>query len=104
MRFTINLNVNSSKTKVVIFSRGKTRRIPVFNFGNNKLDICDDYNYLGITFNYNGNFNKAIKKQISQAKSAMFCLLTKASKLFLPIDITCDLFDRLVLPILIYGC
>ena len=101
---TWHLTVNASKTKVVIFSRGKTRKIPLFKFGDDSVAVCDDYTYLGIVFNYNGKFNKAISKQVSQAKHAMFALLTKAAKLHLSIDITCDLFDKLVLPILLYGC
>jgi hypothetical protein len=34
----------------------------------------------------------------------MFALLSKAGNLHLPVDITCNLFDILVLPILLYGC
>jgi len=101
---TWNLSVNTSKTKIVIFSRGKIRNRPNFYFGNNKIDICDDYVYLGVTLNYNGKFQKAIRNQITQAKRAMFALLTKAARLQLPVDLTCELFDKMVLPILLYGC
>lgn len=45
-----------------------------------------------------------LRKQISQARKAMFALLAKVTKLHLPIDISLDLFDKLVLPILLYGC
>ena len=34
----------------------------------------------------------------------MFSLIEKAKLLKLPIDLTCDLFDKTVLPVLIYGC
>ena len=101
---TWDLSVNTSKTKIVIFSRGKVRNKPNFYFGNDIIDICDDYTYLGVTFNYNGNFKKAINKQVCQARQAMFALLAKAKKLHLPIDVICDLFDKIVLPILLYGC
>jgi hypothetical protein len=47
--------------------------------------VVDDYVYLGTMFNYNGLFNKAIKKQVSQARRAMYKLLSKAKKLALPI-------------------
>ena len=97
------LSVNTSKTKVVIFSRGKVRKYPVFSFGGSQLDVVDDYTYLGTVFNYNGSFNKAIKKQVSQARRAMFNLICKAKKLCLPLDIQCALFDQLVVPILLYG-
>ena len=99
-----NLSVNTSKTKVVVFSRGKIRNKPVFYFGDNIVSVCDDYTYLGVVFNYNGNFKKAINKQVTQAKHAMFSLLSKASNLQLNTDITLKLFDSLVLPILLYGC
>ena len=74
------------------------------DFGSDTISVCDEYTYLGVVFNVNGNFKKAINKQVSQVKHAMFALLTKAAKLHLPIDSTCELFDKLVLPILIYGC
>ena len=53
--------------------------------------------------NYNGLFNKAIAKQITQARRAMYGLISKAQKLQLPIDLQCDLFNQLVLPIIVYG-
>ena len=97
------LTVNTSKTKVVIFSRGRVRRFPQFMFGDSSLDVVSDYTYLGVIFNYNGSFNKAMKKQINQARRAMFHLKSKARKLSLPIDVQCELFDVLVAPILLYG-
>ena len=42
-----------------------------------------------------------IAKQITQARKVLYCMLTKARKLQLPIDIQCQLFDHLVLPILL---
>ena len=38
-----NLTVNSSRTTIVIFSRGKVRRYPDFVFGTEKLDVVDEY-------------------------------------------------------------
>ena len=63
--------------------------------------ISDDYNYLGIVFNYNGSFTKAIDKQIPQARKCYTAYLQKLTN-YLPIDITCELFDHLILPILLY--
>ena len=98
------LTVNSEKTKVVIFLRGKVQRYPEFKFGGHTLQVVDDYIYLGTTFNYNNRFTKAIAKQKTQAHRAMFALLTKARRLHLPVDILCDLFEKTVVPILLYGC
>ena len=98
-----SLQINVSKTKIVIFSRGKVRKYPKFTIGNEEVQVCDDYVYLGVTFNFNGSFRKAISKQISQARKAMFSLLEKAKILRLPVDIVCDLFDKCVVPVLLYG-
>ncbi len=88
------VNVNASKTKVVVFSKGKVRQIIATQY---------DYTYLGTTFNYNGNFHKAITKQISQAKRALFSLIGKSRQLQLPVDIQSHLFDSCIVPILLYG-
>ena len=100
---TWHLTVNTTKTKVVIFSRGKVRKYPTFLFGGNELCVCDEYVYLGTTFNYNNTFKKAINKQVCQAKRALFSMKSKIFLLQLPIDIQLELFDHLILPILLYG-
>ena len=51
----------------------------------------------------NNNFKKAINKQVSQARRALFSLKSKILSLRLPIDIQLELFDHLILPILLYG-
>ena len=78
------LTVNTDKTKIVIFSRGKVRNFPEFTFGERKLEVVDDYVYLGVTFNYNGLFNKAILKQVNQARRAMYGLIAKCKKIKSP--------------------
>ena len=70
----------------------------------NKLAIVDKYNYLGINFNYNDRFSKAIRHLHEQANRAMLCLISKARKLKRPVDIQLELFDSLTCPILLYGC
>ena len=97
------LSVNTSKTKIVIFSRGKTRNLPEFSFNNFKLDIVEDFTYLGVQFNYNGKFNKNLKRQCDQARKAMYALITKSRKLCLDLDLQIQLFDSTVVPILLYS-
>ena len=99
-----SLKVNVDKTKIVIFSRGKVRKYGTFKFGDSEVQVVDDYIYLGTTFNYRNDFKKAQIKQINQARRAMYSLIVKARKLKLPVDLELDLFDRLVVPILLYGC
>ena len=99
-----HLTVNTDKTKVVIFSRGKIRNIPSFLFCDSPLEVVFDYTYLGTIFNYNNNFKKAIAKQVSQASRATYSLSVKSKRLCLPIDIQLKLFHHLIVPILLYGC
>ena len=98
-----SLHVNLEKTKIVVFSRGKIRKIPSFQLNNQTLSVVDDYVYLGVTFNYNNKFRKAQTKQLNQARRAMYSLLSKSYSLDLPIDILLELFDQLVIPVLLYG-
>ena len=51
------LQVNTTKTKVIIFQTNKQRRNPIFTLGSEELEIKDSYNYLGLLFRYNCNFN-----------------------------------------------
>ena len=64
----------------------------------------EHFKYLGVVFNYNGSFVKHKKHLYDQAQKAMFALLKRNRELDLPIDIQLELFDSLVLPILLYGC
>ena len=92
------------QTKIVIFSRGKVRRYPKFNFRNSSIDVTDNFTYLDIVFNYNGRFGKAKKHVLNKASRAMFSLKKNLSTVLnLPDDIQLDLFDKLVTPILLYG-
>ena len=97
------LNVNIDKTKVIIFSRGKVRRFETFNFGDKKIDVVEDYVYLGTTFNFNGTFHKAKAKQALQAKKATYSLIRRTKQLNLDFEVSIELFERLIIPILLYG-
>ena len=98
-----SLSVNVTKTKIVIFSRGKVQKYPRFTLGSNEIEVKDDYVYLGVTFNYNGSFKNAISKQISQGRKAMFALIEKAKIWRLPTDILLELLETCVMPVLLYA-
>ena len=74
-----SLSMNISKTKVVIFSKVKVRRFPKLYLGEEEVDMAYDYVYLGVTFNYNGTFTKAMEKQINQARKAMFFCIRRSA-------------------------
>ena len=98
------LKVNGSKTKVMIFSKRPAINKPVFEYDNAQLDIVDEFKYLGVVFQRNGNFHKCKVHLKEQATKASFALLSKGRRLQLPVDIMMEMFDKTVLPILLYGC
>ena len=98
------LTVNVDKTKVLIFSKGKTRNIPAFSLDEQDVEVVWDYAYLGVLFNYNNKFQKAQRKQCTAGNRAMFSLLRKCRELNLPIDIQIELFEKCVIPVCLYGC
>ena len=81
---TFDLTINVDKTIFFIFSRGKLRNKPTFNFGSNNIDTVDEYNYLGLVFNYNAKFKIAKSHLYQKGCRAMFALLKKSRKLSLP--------------------
>ena len=97
------LKINVSKTKVMVFSKGKIRKLPIFMLNGAKLEVTFDFQYLGIKFNYNGSFKPAQKNLYDKALKAMYCLIRKTRSLALPIDVQIELFDLTVAPILLYG-
>ena len=52
--------MNTIKTKLKFFSRGKVRRIPTFNYGCDVVEVVSDYVYLGITMNYTNKYEKIV--------------------------------------------
>ena len=70
--FWAGIDINVRKTKVMIFSRGKIRKMPKFNFNEETVDVVWDYKYLGVKFNYNNEFKKAQQLQFPLAYSAVF--------------------------------
>ena len=57
-----------------------------------------------MVFNFNGLFHKAINKQAKQGKRTFYSLLNKVRKLRLPADLALELFDYIVIPVMLYGC
>ena len=97
------LNVNLTKTKVVVFNSLTNKNLS-FHLGGQPTEISKSYKYLGVIFSKSGNFLQARKHIVDQAKKAMNLLFIGSNNLDLPIDLQIKLFDNTVLPILMYGC
>lgn len=98
------LKINISKTKIVVFGRGKLKRNMHFTFQQHDIEIVDEYKYLGVYLGRSGSFIAAKKHVAEQANKALFSLLKKIRSLSLPYDIQIDLFNKMIKPILLYGC
>lgn len=97
------LTVNQSKSKVIIFSKRSQPNI-TFTLSGIALETVREYKYLGVLFCSNNSFFSMKKYIAEQGTRAVYSLLSKARNMHLPIDLQIELFDKLVKPILLYGC
>ena len=101
---TNELTISTTKTRVMVCSRGKIRNKPTFTYGVNKLEIVFEYMYLGVKVTYNGKFKDHMEYASLKGTKSMFALLQKANMLNMPVDIQCHLFGTLVSPVLLCWC
>ena len=97
------LDINYDKTKILIFGTRNDDRFD-FKMGENKIQICKEFKYLGTVFTKSRNFNKAKKHNYDQAKKAMHLLYKRIRNLNLPVDLQLLLFGQMILPIALYAC
>jgi len=71
--------------------------------GNQKLDVVDDFRYLGVIFNYNASFSKCRNTLSKSATKAMFFVLKKIREMSLDVETSFQLFDSMVKPILLFS-
>ena len=101
---TWKLKVNISKTKIVVFGSGSLPKNVKFTYEKIEIEIADSYKYLGIYLGRKGSFTMAKKHIAEQANKALFSLLKKIRSLSLPYDIQIDMFNKMIKPIILYGC
>ena len=99
----MQLIVNTTKTKVIIFTNKRNIQQSTFTFQSKALDVVTDYKYLGIYLAKNGSFTLAKKQVAEQANKALFSLLKRIKDLGLPYDLQIDIFNKTIKPILLYG-
>ena len=101
---TWGLEVNTEKTKIVVFrKRGQKRIDEIWTYNGDILDIVDDFNYLGTIFNYTGSFTKNQDHVVGKSLKALNALLYNCSKIKLKPKLLCQLFDSFVGSILGYS-
>jgi hypothetical protein len=95
---TWKLKVNIDKTKIVIFGSGRTPHNLSFKYNGSEIEVVKNFNYHGIIFSKTGNFNLAKKRLVDKAVVSVYEVLN------LSIQCLLSLFDKMVKPILLYGC
>ena len=88
----------------MIFSKQKVNTKSIFTIGDGEIEVVQEFKYLGVTFKYNGHFNNNLEALNEQGNRAMHSVIKKARKENLPIDLQFDLFDKMVIPVILYGC
>ena len=72
-------------------------------FRNKEIDIVKDYKYLGVFFARSGSFLTTRKYLRDQGTKAMYSLLKKCRRHNLSIECQLDMFDKAILPVLLYS-
>ena len=99
------MKVNMDKTKIIVFRRGgQLRGNESFSFMKEKIEIVNEYKYLGVYFTTKLKWSKATKTLAQQASKALHMLYVYERKCDgLPLVTALELFDKMILPILLYG-
>ena len=99
------LVVNMQKSKVLICKRlGHNLVSEVWFYGDQLLDICDEYTYLGITFTTGGITNRSINILTSQAKKVLASMYNHVQRLgTFPPTVALRCFHTCISPILNYS-
>ena len=100
-----NLTVNISKTKIVVFRKGgPLSQQERWTYGNEEIEIVNNFNYLGVVLSSGGSFIKATSTLSGKALKAANSLLQITKDKEVPVDVMFGLFDSFVTPILNYAC
>ena len=99
------LAVNQDKTKIICILNEKKSKISNLNFfyDGKKLEIVDEFIYLGVKLTQRGITNETVNTRIAPAQRTMFSTLSKSKAIQLPIDLTLELFEKTVAPCALYG-
>ena len=99
------LTVNADKSKIVVFrKKGCLRNDEFWFYGSTSLEIVNDFNYLGVVFNFTGSFVLNIEYIVGKASKAMNVFMLNTRGLPFSTKVLCQLFDSFVGSILCYGC
>ena len=97
------MEINLKKTQIMIIEKRKTRKAsPKFNLGNRNIAIVQQYCYLGVKLNHNGNFTLALKQLSEKALHALYGIRRQLNFSRLNPKYAIKIFDSIINPILYY--
>jgi len=96
-----NLSVNTDKTKCVTFGKAKN---PQIKYNNLEIENVTEYTYLGVLLHKSGKIKYAMEDRVKKAARAANLIQRAISSTGnVSVDIATSLFDKQILPILLYG-
>ena len=99
-----NLKFNIYKTKAIFCNKsGRILKGYNFLFGNNMIELVNEYKYLGIYFRSSGVFTQGIKYLCNKALKAIFCIRKALMSDGMNAGRYVTLFNHCVKSILLYG-
>jgi hypothetical protein len=99
------LNINLSKSQVVIFRRAGARKTSEnFEFKGQPIEVVKTYKYLGVLFSWTGTYNLASSEFVRKGLAAQGATLstTRRTKIF-SLDLSTKLFDSIVKSTTLYA-
>ena len=98
------LELNTDKTKIVVFRNGGTiKKDEKWFYNDTEIEVVNQFNYLGMLFNYNGKFSVTQKHIADQGRKAYFAVYNKLKNHCFNTETQLLIFDMYVNSILSYG-
>ena len=103
----LGLKINIKKTEIIIFNKRGLKLDNFFDFKLNgqRVNIVDEYQYLGLKLKPSGSMNFAMQQLHDKASRAWFGISNVIFKnKRMEVDKIFNVFDSLVTPVALYGC
>ena len=97
------LKLNPKKTKIINFRKFKRKCDSSFYICNEKIDIVQNYTYLGTCVSSTGNFTLSLDHLRQKALHTLFSLRRNIDFKSLKPSLACKIFDSMISPILTYN-
>ena len=97
------LNINTKKTKIIVFRRGPLPKEAKFYINGNEIEIVNQFKYLGVVFTTQLKFYAHVEHLLIRAKAKVGMLFAKTPIKEVKLELVLKLFQCYVLPIFEYN-